>query len=56
MGSFITLASILLGAVITMKIEYYNAVYEECSFIDSLFASLADIKLIPEKFRRLDKI
>ena len=47
---------ILLGAVITMKIEYYNAVYEECSFIDSLFASLADIKLIPEKFRRLDKI
>ena len=56
LGSFITLASILLGAVITMKIEYYNAVYEECSFIDSLFASLADIKLIPEKFRRLDKI
>ena len=56
LGSFITLASIILGAALTMKIEYYKAVYEDCSFIDRLFASLADMKLIPEKLRRLDKI
>ena len=56
LGSFITLASIILGAALTMKIEYYKAVYEDCSFIDRLFASLSDMKLIPEKYRRLDKI
>jgi hypothetical protein len=56
LGSFITLVSIILGAAIAMKIEYYNAIYEDCSFFDSLRASLADLNLIPNKFRTLDKI
>ena len=56
LGSFITLISIILGATIAMKIEYYNAIYEDCSFFDSLRASLADLNLIPNKFRALDKI
>ena len=56
LGSFITLISIILGAAISMKIEYYNAVYEDCSFFDSLRSSLADLKLIPNKFRALEKI
>ena len=56
LGSFVTLASIILGAAVTMKIEYYQAVYEDCSFFDSLRASLADLNLIPNKFRRLEKI
>ena len=55
-GSFITLIFIILGAAITMKIEFYNAVYEDCSFFDSLRASLADLNLIPNKFRALEKI
>jgi hypothetical protein len=55
-GSFITLISIVIGAAIAMKIEYYNAVYEDCSFFDSLRSSLADLKLIPNKFRALEKI
>ena len=55
-GSFITLISIVIGASITMKIEYYKAVYGESSFIDQLCASLADIKLLPDRLRRLDKI
>ena len=56
LGSFITLISIILGAAISMKIEYYNAVYEDCSFFDSLRSSLADLNLIPNKFRSLEKI
>jgi hypothetical protein len=56
LGSFITLISIVIGASIAMKIEYYNAVYEDCSFFDSLRSSLADLKLIPNKFRALEKI
>ena len=56
LGSFVALASIILGAAITMKIEYYQAVYEDCSFFDSLITSLADLNLIPNKFRRLEKI
>lgn len=56
LGSFVTLISIVIGASIAMKIEYYNAVYEDCSFFDSLRSSLADLKLIPNKFRALEKI
>ena len=56
LGSFITLLSIVIGAAVTMKIEYYNAVYEDCSFFDSLKSSLADLNLIPNKFRTLEKI
>tara|TARA_B100001029_G_scaffold74585_1_gene60929 strand:- start:20 stop:820 length:801 start_codon:yes stop_codon:yes gene_type:complete len=55
-GSFLTLISIIIGASITMKIEYYKAVYDESSFIDQLSASLADLKMLPDKLRRLDKI
>ncbi len=56
LGSFITLIFIILGAAITMKIEFYNAVYEDCSFFDSLISSMADLNLIPNKFRTLEKI
>ena len=55
-GSFVTLISIIIGASITMKIEYYKAVYDESSFMDQLCASLADLKILPGKLRRLDKI
>ena len=56
LGSFVTLISIIIGAAIAMKIEYYNAVYEDCSFFDSLRSSLADLNLIPNKFRVLEKL
>ena len=55
-GSFVTLISIIIGASITMKIEYYKAVYDESSFIDQLSSSLADLKMLPNKIRKLDKI
>ena len=56
LGSFLALGSIILGAAITMKIEYYRAVYDESAFVDCLKSSLADLKIIPDTFRTLDKI
>ncbi len=56
LGSFLALASIILGAAITMKIEYYSTVYENNTFLDYLKSSLADLKIIPNKFRTLEKI
>jgi uncharacterized membrane protein YedE/YeeE len=56
-GAFITLVSIIFGAAITMKIQYYKAVYEdEASFVKALLSSLVDMKLLPASMRKLDAI
>jgi uncharacterized membrane protein YedE/YeeE len=56
-GSFLTFGAIVLGAALTMKVQYYRMVYEdEASFAKALVASLADLKLLPNSLRRLDKV
>ena len=55
-GSIITLISIIFGASLMMKIEYYKAVYEDSSFSELLKNSLIDLKVLPEKIRTLEKI
>ena len=55
-GSIITLLSIIFGASLMMKIEYYKAVYEESSFIELLKNALIDLKVLPGKLRTLEKI
>jgi len=57
MGSFLTLFAIVLGSALTMKIQYYKIVYEEeASFTKALIASLADLKLLPNRLRKLEKV
>jgi uncharacterized membrane protein YedE/YeeE len=57
LGSFITLIAIVFGAAITMKIQYYMAVYEdEASLVKALLSSLVDMKLLPASMRKLDAI
>ncbi|MCH1416553.1 MAG: YeeE/YedE family protein [Gammaproteobacteria bacterium] len=56
LGSVITLISIIFGASLMMKIEYYKAVYEESSFIELLKNALVDLKVLPGKLRTLEKI
>ena len=57
MGSFITFFAIVFGSALTMKIQYYQMVYEEeASFGKALVASLADMKLLPNGLRKLDKV
>lgn len=57
LGSFVVFISIVFGSAITMKIQYYQMVYEEdASFIKSLLSSLVDMKLLPASMRKLDAI
>ncbi len=57
LGSFITLLSIVLGSALTMKVQYYKLVYEEeASFGKALVASMADLRLLPNSLRKLDKV
>jgi uncharacterized membrane protein YedE/YeeE len=56
-GSFIAFAGIVFGSALTMKIQYYKLVYEEeAGFLSALVASLADMKLLPNGMRKLEKV
>ncbi|MFT5260741.1 MAG: putative membrane protein YedE/YeeE [Gammaproteobacteria bacterium] len=57
LGSFITVVFIILGSAITMKTQYYKLVYEdEASLSKAIIAGLADLKLLPNSWRSLDKV
>jgi hypothetical protein len=57
LGSFLALGSIIFGSALTMKVRYYKLVYEdEANLLTAILASLADMKLIPNKWRFLDRV
>lgn len=56
LGSFITLAAIILGSALTMKVQLYKMVYEDASFFAALVTGLADLRLVPTRFRKLDAV
>ena len=57
LGSYLSLISIIFGSALTMKIQYYKLVYEEeASFFGALASSLVDMKLLPSKMRKLEKV
>ena len=45
LGSLITLGSIIFGAALTMKVQYYQM--DEQPFLLALYSSLADMRLLP---------
>jgi uncharacterized membrane protein YedE/YeeE len=53
LGSFLALASIILGSATKMKIEYYKMLYEDASWLDAFIAGWADLHLLPNSLRRL---
>ncbi len=56
-GSFIVFFSILLGSAVTMKTRYYLLYYEgEANLLTAIISALADFRLMPKSFRRLDPI
>ncbi len=56
-GSIIAFVGIVLGSALTMKIQYYKLVYEdEATFFKALITSLADMKLVPNKLRKLEAV
>ncbi|MEZ5536156.1 MAG: YeeE/YedE family protein [Thiolinea sp.] len=57
LGSFITFIAIVLGSALTMKVQLYKMVYEEEATLGkSLVAGLADMRLLPNGMRKLDKV
>ena len=57
LGSFLTFASICLGSALTMKVQYYQMVYEEeATFGGALLTGLADLRLVPQSWRRYEAI
>ncbi|OOG25620.1 hypothetical protein B1C78_06560 [Thioalkalivibrio denitrificans] len=57
LGGFLTFATIVLGAALTMKVQYYKLVYEdEATFPKALVTGLVDLKLLPGSMRKLEAI
>ncbi|MGB0846260.1 MAG: YeeE/YedE family protein [Thiolinea sp.] len=57
LGSFITFIGIVLGSALTMKVQLYKMVYEEeATLSKALIAGLADMRLLPNGMRKLDKV
>lgn len=55
LGALLTFIFIVLGAAATMKVNYYKLLYgDQANFIKALLAALADLKLIPNKWRQLE--
>ncbi len=56
-GSILTFVAIFLGSALTMKVQYYKMLYEhEASFGKALITGLVDLRLLPERFRRLEAV
>jgi uncharacterized membrane protein YedE/YeeE len=57
LGGFLTFIAIVLGAALTMKVQYYKMVYEdEATFFKALITGLVDLKLLPSSMRKLEAI
>lgn len=55
-GSFMALGSIILGSALTMKVQYYKLIYEqEATFVKALLSGMADLRLLPQRMRKLDR-
>jgi hypothetical protein len=56
-GSLVTFIAILLGSALTMKVQYYKMVYEDDASIGkALITGLVDLRLLPERLRRLEAV
>ena len=56
-GSFITFFAIVLGSALTMKIQYYQMVYEaDATFFKAFITSLVDLRLLPSGLRQLEAV
>jgi len=57
LGSFLALGSIILSSALAMKVDYYQMIYEEeASFMKALLSSMVDLRLLPDKMRKLEAV
>lgn len=56
-GSFMAMFSIIIGCALTMKVQYYQMVYEEEATVgNSLITGLADLRMVPNSWRKLEAL
>jgi len=55
-GSLLAFTSIVVGCALTMKVRFYQMVYEDASFFAVLITAFVDMKLLPKKLRKLDSV
>ncbi len=56
LGSFIALASIILGSAWTMKYQYYRMLYEEDSRLAAFITAMVELRLLPKSMRKLEAL
>ena len=55
-GSILSLTFIIFGSAITMKIQLYKMVYEDCSYIAAFVCGMCDLRLLPNGIRKFDPV
>ncbi len=56
LGSIMAFLAIVFGSALTMKIQYYQMLYEEASFFAVLVTALVELKLLPASMRKLEAL
>jgi uncharacterized membrane protein YedE/YeeE len=56
LGSIFTFIAIVFGSALTMKIQYYQMLYEDASFFAALITALVELKLLPASMRKLEAL
>jgi len=55
-GSIIAFVAIIFGSALTMKIQYYQMLYEDASFFATLITALVELRLLPKSMRKLEAL
>jgi hypothetical protein len=56
LGSIIAFIAIIFGSALTMKIQYYQMLYEDASFFAVLITALVELRLLPKGMRKLEAL
>ena len=56
LGSILSFVAIIFGSALTMKIQYYQILYEDASFFAVLITALVELRLLPASMRKLEAL
>lgn len=56
LGSILAFVAIIFGSALTMKIQYYQMLYEEASFFAVFVTALVELRLLPAGMRKLEAL
>ncbi len=56
LGSFVSIAAIVVSSMMTMKYQYYRMLHDDRSSLDAFITVLVDMHFLPNKLRRLEDL